>query len=114
MMSEASIRDILALYDKHGWILRRVLFSDELKSALSDKYESLFGKVAVSSSEIDALWFSRTSRPESEAWEIRHLSETPFALVEVIESDFTDGERNDALKSAEIKMSEIVKSRKPL
>ncbi len=112
MISEPSIRKILALYDKHGWILRRVLVSAQLKTALAESLDNLFGRVDIIESEIDALWFSRSSRPESEAWEIRHLSQTPFALVQVIDHDFTDGERNDALKSAEIKMSEIVKSRK--
>lgn len=112
MKSEPSIREILALYDKHGWILRRVLFSAQLKTALAGSLDKLFGRVDIIESEIDALWFSRSSRPESEAWEIRHLSATPFAMVEIIDGNFTDGERNDVLKSAEIKMSEIVKSRK--
>lgn len=112
MIAESSVREILALYEKHGWILRRVLFSEELKAALADRCEGLFGRVGISPSGIDALWFSRASRPESEAWEIRHLSETPFALVEVINSDLSDEERDDMLRSAELKMSEIVKSRK--
>lgn len=112
MISEPSIRAILSLYEKHGWILRRVLLSAELKTALAENIDKLFEPVEIFSSDLDALWFSRSSRPESEAWEIRHLSETPFALIEVIDSDLTDSERNNALKSAEIKMSEIVKVRK--
>jgi len=109
MISESAIRGILALYDKHGWTLRRVLFSEDLKTDLSSRLENLFGRVEIIQSELDALWFSRSSRPESEAWEIRHLSETPFALVEVIDRDFDDAERSEALRSAEIKMSGIVR-----
>ncbi|MBC7899900.1 MAG: hypothetical protein H7070_07580 [Saprospiraceae bacterium] len=112
MITESSIREILALYEKHGWILRRVLFSDDMNTSLADIRESLFGRVAIFPSTLDALWFSRASSPENEAWEIRHLSETPFALVEVVDRDLTDGERNDALRAAEIKMSEIVKSKR--
>lgn len=112
MISESSICDILAIYGKHGWVLRRVLLSAELKIALAGSFESLFAQAQILPSELDALWFSRSSRPQSEAWEIRHLSGTPFAMVEVIDSDYSYGERDDVLKSAEIKMSEIVKSRK--
>ncbi len=113
MISEPAIREILALYRKHGWILRRVLLSAELKIALAENLDSVFGQAEIFSSDLDALWFSRSSRPESEAWEIRYLNETPFAMVEVIDGDYSNGERDDVLKSAEMKMSEIVKSKKP-
>lgn len=114
MISEPSIREILSLYRKHGWILRHVLLSEELTKALSGSIDRLFTGSEIMPSALDALWFSRSSRPGSVAWEIRHLSESPFALVETIGSDFTDEERDEALRSAEIKMAEIVKSKKPI
>ncbi len=111
MITEQSIREILALYEKHLWILRRVLFSEDSTTALADKQESLFGGVSVVPSAIDALWFSRVSKPDTESWEIRHLSETPFALVEVADSGMSEDERDEMLRTAELKMADMIKAR---
>lgn len=87
MISAKQIQEILSLYKKHGWTLRRVLLSETLKTTLADSIETLFGAAEIIPSEIDAVWFSRASGAEREAWEIRHLSETPYALVEVFDAE---------------------------
>jgi len=87
MIDEQRAKEILAQYKKHGWNLRRVLLSAPSKEILSDSLKSLFSDAEIISSEIDAAWFSRASGAGNEAWEIRRLGGTPFALVEVFEAD---------------------------
>ncbi|HMS41177.1 MAG TPA: hypothetical protein PKE69_13180 [Pyrinomonadaceae bacterium] len=100
MISGKEIGDILALYAKHGWILRRVLLSDKLRENLT---ENLFGNMEIVSSKLDALWFSRVSN-KNEAWEIRHLSNTPFALVEVFPEGTSDKEREKVLSETQTRL----------
>ena len=92
MIGEREVREILAQYEKHGWSLRRVLLSAEIKENLSP---TLFGQTEIVSSNVDALWFSRASFEGRETWELRHLSNTPFALVEVFEVDDDEDVRED-------------------
>lgn len=109
-MTAANIAQILSLYKKHGWILRRVLLSDALKKSLSsDNIKSLFGETEIRASEIDAAWFSRPSRGDQEAWELRRLSETPFALFETLDADDDEEIREDALGEIEAKMKGLTK-----
>ncbi len=93
MIGEREIKEILTQYEKHGWSLRRVLLSAEIKENLPP---TLFGQTDIVSSNIDALWFSRPSHEGRETWELRHLSNTPFALVEVFEADDDEDVREDA------------------
>ncbi len=108
MIDAAAFKAIIALYDKHGWKLRRVLLSGPLKERLKG---SVPPGVEVKESGLDAAWFSRSSRPESTAWEIRHLSENPFALVEVIENDTDKKEAEAVLRAAEAQMLDITAKR---
>ena len=87
MIDAEQIREIIATYKKHGWNLSRVLLSGELEKKLFDLAENLFGDAEIVSSEIDAVWFSRKSRNDRIAWEIRLLSEKPFALFESFAAD---------------------------
>lgn len=87
MIDENVIREILSLYKKHGWNLRRILLSDELKQNLSASLERLFGEAEITPARFDAAWFSRASGKTGIAWELRHLSENPFAVFEVFEKD---------------------------
>lgn len=90
MITGELVRDILAQYLKHGWNLSRVLLLPETAAQLSDSYHSLFGETAVDISEIDAIWFYRSSVKNRTAWEIRHLSANPFALCETFGDDTDD------------------------
>ena len=102
MINGGQIREILSLYARHGWILRRVLLSDNLRDNLTD---DLFGEAEIISANLDALWFSRASAKNSEAWEIRHLSNTPFALVEVFSADLDKNEREKIMSEAQIRLA---------
>ena len=80
MIDPVSVGEIIAQYEKHGWILRRALLSAESISLPG----SPIGKTEIVPSDFEALWFSRRSRPESEAWELRRLTGSPFALIAII------------------------------
>lgn len=105
MIDEESIIAILQMYAKHGWILRRVLLSAAGVNALSRSPVNIFGDVEIHEYELDALWFSRRSRPGDETWELRRLSGNPFALVAVI-SNAESESRESILKDVEARMAE--------
>jgi hypothetical protein len=94
MIDARSAHQVIEQYEKHGWVLRRALFSAELSAAAVE----LLAGIPTQQSAIDALWFSRRSQPTCEAWELRRLSGSPFALVEVIE-DGTDPDTFEAILS---------------
>ena len=104
MIRAGQIAEILALYKKHGWILRRVLLSDALKTSLANAAENLFDDAEIRPSDIDAAWFSRKSKPDEEAWELRRLSETPFALFETFDSEDDEEIREEALGEVEARL----------
>ena len=96
MISAEQIREILSLYRRHGWQLRRVLLTPPLQEALALDNQTLFGTTEISKAEIDACWFSRPSQADREAWELRLLSDAPFALLEIFESDDDEEIREEA------------------
>lgn len=104
MIKAGTIAEILSLYKKHGWNLRRVLLSDGLRVTITDALQNLFGGAEIVSSELNAVWFSRSSRDGREAWELRRLSDAPFALVEVFEADAAPDEREEILRETEQRM----------
>jgi hypothetical protein len=109
MIKPGQIAEILSLYRKHGWILRRVLLSDALRKNLADGFENLFGAAEIRSSEIDAVWFSRPSRTNQEAWELRRLSETPLALMEIFDLDDEEEIREETLAEVESRLKTFQK-----
>lgn len=110
MISANEIDEIIAVYLKHGWILRRILLSASLKTRIEDHLSHLIDGVKVMDSDIDAAWFSRPPKPGGIAWEIRHLSETPYALVEKLDEDSIDFEA--MLRAVESRLRETVLIRK--
>lgn len=104
MIDNEAIAEILSLYKKHGWTLRRVLLSQDPKNT---NYVDLFGEIEPERAAIDALWFSRSSKPGSETWELRHLGQTPFALLEVIETDLDESARDQILAATEEKIARL-------
>jgi hypothetical protein len=88
MIEPVIVGEIISQYEKHGWTLRRALLSEESKNVLTETTS----RIDVEASDFDALWFSRRSNPESEAWELRRLTGSPFALVAVISADATSEE----------------------
>ena len=103
MIGEREVKEILAQYEKHGWSLRRVLLSAEIKRNLP---AMLFGQTEIVSSALDALWFSRASFEGGETWELRHLSNPPFALIKVFEADDEEDVREDARCEMQTRLAE--------
>jgi hypothetical protein len=103
------IKQIVGTYQKHGWQLRRVLLRPETGATLYAETKSdypCFDAAPVKEATIDALWFSRASHERREAWELRHLAESPFALFETFEEDETEEEREGMRSEMEARLRE--------
>ena len=100
------IKEILATYEKHGWRLRRVLLRLETRAGLD---ESWAGDASIEAAELDALWFSRGSQQNREAWELRLISATQYALFEIFEADEPEAARDEVRREMEARMKEKTK-----
>jgi hypothetical protein len=103
MIDPVAAKAVIEQYTKHGWVLRRVLFSTPLSVDVAE----LAGAASSYPSKIDAFWFSRRSQPGSEAWELRRLSGSPFALVEVIDDGTAPDDFETVLQAVERRMSSL-------
>ena len=101
------INEILATYQKHGWQLRRVLLRAQTSVELASD-DSPFTGAGVEDAEVDALWFSRPSYEGREAWELRLLTENPFALFETFEEDETEEQREEMRREMEARLRDYV------
>ncbi|HJZ78759.1 MAG TPA: hypothetical protein VKD91_00375 [Pyrinomonadaceae bacterium] len=106
-MSQLEIaKDIIAVYERHGWKLRRVLLSPLFRERLVQDDDDIFGNSILVDSDFDALWFARPSHEQREAWELRLLSQQAYALFEAFEADEAEEEREEARREMEHKMRE--------
>jgi hypothetical protein len=87
MTDRATVGEIISQYERHGWKFRRALLSDESRILLGEMLDG----IEVTISDLEALWFSRKSKPETETWELRRLTGSPFALIAVVSSDASAG-----------------------
>lgn len=101
------IREIVNLYRKHGWELRSILLRPQAPEAFKNELRELSG-VEIRAAEVDALWFSRPSNANREAWELRLLSENPYALFETFEADEPEDARAEVRQEMEARMREHV------
>jgi len=101
------IREILATYSKHGWRLKRLLLTREARALLNESEQDIFADAPeVEDSPINALWFARPSHAGREAWELRLVAETPYALFETFEADEEEEEREEVRREMEARMRE--------
>lgn len=98
--------ELVATYRKHGWELRGAL----LQPATLAELAPLFETVAVKEADFDALWFSRPSHQKREAWELRLLAQTQYALFEAFEQDETEEERDEVRREMEARMKDYLSS----
>lgn len=108
MIGADLIIEILSVYRKHGWTLRRVLLSEDLKNNLGTACDDIFGGITPTSSTLDGLWFSRASKGTLEAWELRHLGANPYALVEIMEGALEEDVREEQLRETQIRMQNSI------
>ncbi len=97
---------IIATYARHGWTLRRVLLRPETRSEVSRTIDDWAKGVPLIETGIDALWFARPSTRGCEAWELRLLSEQPYALFQAFEADATEETREQTRRELEARMRE--------
>ena len=103
MIDKTAVAEIIATYKKYGWLLRRVLLTDSLRATLGDDIRTLFGGVPVIASDIDAAWFSRPPQAGPTAWEVRHMSPNPYALLEHVDENSTAFEEQLAAVEARLR-----------
>lgn len=99
------------MYRKHGWELKRALLRTETRTELSNEAMELFGDAKLSDAEIDALWFTRASHGTREAWELRLVSDPPYALFETFEQDEAEEDREDVRREMESRLREYMTGR---
>lgn len=106
MMNQGDlIREILSTYQKHGWQLRRILLLPETRAEIVSD-EATFVGARVDNANVDALWFSRPSSGQREAWELRLIAETPYALFEIFDAGEPEEAHETVRQEMEVRMSE--------
>lgn len=100
--------EVIAAYSRHGWELRRALLTAETLAETSGGVKGLFENLPVQEAPIDALWFSRPATKDREAWELRLVAETPYALFEAFEPDETEEQREEVRLEMEARMREYM------
>jgi len=80
----------------------------DLQDDLDAELGELFGDARIVASGVDALWFSRPSHDSNEAWELRLIAETPYALFQKFSVDQDSEIRAQARKEMEDKLREYV------
>ncbi|HEX7331993.1 MAG TPA: hypothetical protein VF290_10860 [Pyrinomonadaceae bacterium] len=96
--------ELVATYRRHGWELRSALLQTATQAVLQELLED----VPVKEASVDALWFSRPSHNNREAWELRLLSQTQYALFEAFEANETEEERADVKLEMEARLRDYV------
>jgi len=104
--------ETVAVYQKHGWQLRRVLMRAEtMHEAGAEFIEAVLSGIAPEQASVDALWFSRESHAGREAWELRLVAETPYALFETFEADEEEEAREDLRREMQARLTEYAAPR---
>ena len=98
--------ETVATYRKHGWELRSALLQPATRAELDEQETELLNGIDVREASVDALWFSRPSHQQREAWELRLLAQTPYALFETFEADETEEDRDEVKLEMEARMRE--------
>lgn len=99
------MQEIVETYHKHGWQMRRILLRPETRP-LVESYLQTLETAETEESEFDGLWFSRASHNDREAWELRLVAPSPFALFETFEPDETEEQREELRRETEARMRE--------
>jgi hypothetical protein len=100
-------RETLATYRKYGWQLARVMMRpDALAELRATTGGEDFETVTAREFPVDAMWFMRPAEGGREAWELRLVSESPYALFELFEPDEAEEDREDVRREMEAKMQE--------
>ena len=108
MKTASLFLELVATYRKHGWELRSALLQSATLAEIHSQEAELLDKVPVREAPFDALWFSRPSHNNREAWELRLLAQTQYALFETFEAEETEEDRDDVKREMEARLREYV------
>lgn len=108
MNQKDRIREIIATYRKHGWRLERILLSIDTRAEVVGEGVDLPEDAPIEESEIDALWFSRASHGQRDAWELRLVADIQYALFEAFEQSEPEEAREEVRREMEARMKEFV------
>ncbi len=107
-------REIATLYLQYGWQLRRALMRAETRALLpattgvktaGETPHDVFEGATLTESSVDALWFSRPSHAVGrESWELRLVSDAPYALLEIFEPEEAEEDREDVRREMEARL----------
>lgn len=111
MELSGKISETIANYRKHGWTLRRVLLRSSTRNEINDAASPGLTDAPVEESEIDALWFARPSHGGREAWELRLVADTPYALFETFEPDEPEEEREELRREMEARLRDYANAK---
>jgi hypothetical protein len=100
--------EMVATYRKHGWELRSALMQPETRANLKADEAQLLDRIPIKDSDFDALWFSRPSHRNREAWELRLLAQTQYALFEAFEPDDTEEKRDEVRREMEARLRNYI------
>jgi hypothetical protein len=103
MNSAAQFDEIIKRYRTHGWRLARALLTAETRAHLN-LTEMLLAEGSVEEFTINALWFARASHGGREAWELRLVADTPYALFETFEADEMEEDREEVRREMQARM----------
>ena len=114
MTQAARLFEILKTYRLHAWRARRLLLTDATRaelSAIPDVWRDELSDTTLHEAEFDAVWFARAAGESSdegvrEAWELRLVAASPFALFEMFEADEAEEDREDVRREMEAQMRE--------
>ena len=108
-MNQADLfREIIATYRKHGWRLERVLVRREISAEVGAQLQSSGQNPRIGEALVDALWFARSSNGGREAWELRLVAESPYALLETFEADECEEAREEVRCEMEARLRDHV------
>lgn len=110
MNSAEQFDEIIKRYRTHGWRLARALLTVETRARF-DLQQTPLADVSVEEALIDALWFSRPSHEGREAWELRLVADTPYALFETFEADEMEEDREEVRREMEARMRDYATGR---
>jgi hypothetical protein len=112
------LREIITTYERHGWHLERVLLRPETRAlfdaAMISEPNVSFAEAIVRESTVDAMWFKReAAQTGREAWELRLVADTPYALFETFEADEAEEDREDVRREMEALLLEKMRPAAP-
>jgi len=108
MKSVDLFMELVATYRKHGWQLRSAILRPATRAVIESHEAHLPDNVPIKEAGFDALWFSRRSHNNREAWELRLLGQTQYALFETFEADETEEQRDDVKHEMEARLRDYV------